>query len=142
MAAVAAGPQNWWAQSTSPRRRAAAYEQVRIRHAIVAEDEEGSDEDGLRPHPNPNPNPDPAHREADEEDVEEAYVAPRSPASGQEASVDATSPSRQPTTAPSPERDATPSAMQRLLQPLPALAAAAAALEESGVLSRFQRIYI
>ena len=33
-----------------------------IRHAIVAEDEEGSDEDGLRPHPNPNPDPDPNHR--------------------------------------------------------------------------------
>ena len=120
MAAVAAGPQNWWAQSTSPRRRAAAYQQVRIRHAIVAEDEEGSDEDGLRPHPNPNPDPDPDsnHREADEEDVEEAYVAPRSPASGQEPSVDVTLPSRQPTTASSAERDATPSAMQRLLQPL------------------------
>ena len=55
---------------------------------------------------------------ADEEDVEEAYVAPRSPASGQEPSVDVTLPSRQPTTASSAERDATPSAMQRLLQPL------------------------
>ena len=116
---MAAGPQNWWAQSTSPRRRAAAYEQVRIRHAIVAEDEEGSDEDGLRPHPDPNPDPDPNHREAaEEEDVGEAYVAPASRASGQEPSVDATLPSRQPTTASSAERDATPSAMQRLLQPL------------------------
>ena len=101
--AAAAGPQNWWAQSTAPRRRATAYQEVRIRHQVVVE---GRGEDGQR------------IDEADGDEDDEAYVAP--PSTSSTSGQAATLPSYHPTTTPS-SSEATPSlpsAMQRLLQPL------------------------
>jgi len=105
VAAAAAGPQNWWAQPTAPRRRPATYHEFGprlTRQQIVVE---GGDEDG------------PRFREAEGEDEDdeddEAYVAPPS-TPGQEA----TPPSHHPTTGPSSEATPSASAMQRLLQPL------------------------
>ena len=90
---TAAGPQlDWWAQSTAPRRRAAATTEG-------GDADEGEDEDR------------PRVREADDEDD-----APSLTTSHATSGREATFPSYHPTTGPSSE--ATPSAMQRLLQPL------------------------
>ena len=101
--AAAAGPQNWWAQSTAPRRRAAAYQEVRIRHQVVVE---GRGEDGQR------------IDEADGDEDDEAYVAPPSTSStsGQAATLASYHPSTTPSS--SEATPSLPSAMQRLLQPL------------------------
>lgn len=93
---TAAGPQlDWWAQSTAPRRRAAATTEATTEGGDA---DEGEDEDRL------------PVREADDEDD-----APSLTTSHATSGREATFPSYHPT---GPSSEATPSAMQRLLQPL------------------------